>query len=335
MLEKGETLMKAAVVTAAGEAPRFADFPDPTATDPTAPEAAATGPATRIVTVSAAGLHPVVKALASGEHYGSGGGYPMIPGIDGTGRLADGSRVYFGGSRPPYGTMAEYAPAPAGFCVPLPDGIDDVTAAAIMNPGLAAWLALKRRAVLAPGETVLVLGATGVSGQLAVQLAGRLGAGRVIAAGRNQAILDRLDASATVRLGGPDDARALSAAAGDGNIDVIVDYLWGAPTEAAIRAVTRRGLTHTARPVRLVEVGQSAGATITLPADVLRSSGLHILGSGAGSVPIPDIVAAVPEFLRLAAGSALRIEVHEVPLSGVEAAWHLPANGRRVVIRPR
>ncbi|MHB9859634.1 quinone oxidoreductase family protein [Streptomyces sp. YIM S03343] len=316
--------MKAAVISAVGKTPEFGEFAEPVV-----------GEGEVLVQVSAAGLHPIVRALASGEHYGSDGDYPMVPGVDGVGRLADGTRVYFGGVRSPFGTMAPVAAAPHGMCVPLPEALDDVTAAAIMNPGLAAWLALTWRANLQAGETVLVLGATGVSGRLAVQLARRLGAGRIIAAGRDAAALDRLGVDATVQLGGTDDAAAMSAAAGDVGIHVIVDYLWGAPAEAAITAISRRGMTHGAPRVRLVEVGQSAGPSITLRADVLRSSGLEILGSGVGTVPLADLRKAVPEFLRITASGELSIDIDEVALSDVAAAWRQRSgDGRRTVLLP-
>ena len=151
--------MKAAVIDSLERGPRFADFAEPVVAG-----------GEILVEVTAAGLHPIVRMLASGEHYGSQGTLPMIPGIDGTGRAPGGTRVYFGGVRPPYGPMAQRAAA--RFVLPLPDGLDEVTAAAIVNPGVGAWLALTRRAALQPGETVLVLGATGVSGRIAVALAG-------------------------------------------------------------------------------------------------------------------------------------------------------------------
>jgi NADPH:quinone reductase-like Zn-dependent oxidoreductase len=270
--------------------------------------------------------------LASGEHYGSQGTLPMIPGIDGTGRAPDGTRVYFGGVRPPYGPMAQRAAA--AVVLPLPDGLDEVTAAAIINPGVGAWLALTRQAALQPGETVLVLGATGVSGRIAVALAARLGAGRVIAAGRNKAILDQLGATVTVTLGGPDDRAALAGAAGQGGIHVIIDYLWGRPTEAAIAAITRRGLSHAAPRVRLVEVGQMAGPVISLPAAVLRSSGLEVLGSGPGTIPLAEIVNATPEFMSLAATGDLPIDIAVVPLAEVESAWQRSSGSQRIVLRP-
>jgi NADPH:quinone reductase-like Zn-dependent oxidoreductase len=313
--------MKAAVIDSPGRGPRFADFDDP---------AVAVGET--LVEVTAVGLHPIVRMLASGEHYGSQGTLPMIPGIDGTGRAPDGTPVYFGGVRGPWGSMAQRAAA--GFVFPLPDGLDEVTAAAIVNPGVGAWLALTRRAMLQPGETVLVLGATGVSGRIAVALAARMGAGRVIAAGRNRAILDQLGATATVTLGSPDDRAALAEAAGTDGMHVIIDYLWGPPTEAAIAAITRRGLAHTAPRVRLVEVGMMAGPTICLPADVLRSSGLEILGSGPGTIPLAEIIGATPEFMAIAATADLPLEIDEVPLAEVEPAWHRTSGGRRIVLRP-
>jgi NADPH:quinone reductase-like Zn-dependent oxidoreductase len=142
--------VNAAVIHASGEPPQFEQFSEPV---PAENEV--------LVQVLAAGLHPVVKALASGSHYGSTGGVPFIPGVDGVGRLDDGVRVYFAMVRRPYGTMAERAVAPRSMCWPLPAGLDDTTAAAIANPGMSALLGLSRRAKLVPGESVLVLGATG------------------------------------------------------------------------------------------------------------------------------------------------------------------------------
>jgi NADPH2:quinone reductase len=204
---------------------------------------------------------------------------------------------------------------------------------------MSAWLALTWRARLAPGETVLVLGATGAAGRLAVQLAKGLGAGRVIAAGRDEralCALRDLGADATIGLDQPasDLTAAIARAAGDRGIDVIVDYLWGRPTEAAIAAISRTGLTHAAPRVRLVEVGDSAGPTIALPAAVLRSSGLEICGSGAGSIPLDRIMAAVPQFLEQAAGGELRLDVEAVPLADIADAWQRDPRGRRLVIVP-
>ena len=232
--------------------------------------------------------------------------------------------------------MAERAAA-SRLRLPVPDALDDVRCAAIMNPGLSGWLALKLRARLAPGEAVLVLGATGAAGGLAVQIAKRLGAGRVIAAGRDRRALDRLadlGADALVSLAAEPDAirRSIADAAGTEGIQVIVDYVWGPPAEAAIAAVAKKheGIVRAARPVRLGAVGEAAGATISLPASILRSSALEVLGSGAGSVPFAAMIAEFTPVLAIA--PELELEVEEVPLSDVTRVWTAPQGHRRIVL---
>jgi NADPH:quinone reductase-like Zn-dependent oxidoreductase len=321
--------MRAAVLHAFDQAPHVEEFQDP------APEEGEVA-----VDVRAAAIHPLVRALASGAHYGAEGSFPSIPGIDGVGSLEDGSRVYFGNVRPPYGTLAERAVVMPARTLPLPDGLDDDTAAALINPGMSAWLALAWRAPLSGGETVLVLGATGTAGKLAVQVAKLLGAARVVAAGRDEQVLaslSALGADATIRLDLAEtelvDAFAREAA--QAPFDVVVDYLWGRPTEALLAALARTGLTHAAPRVRLVEVGESAGPTISLPADVLRSSGLELVGSGAGTIPVEEIMKALPEVIERAARGDLRADPEVVPISEIEAAWTRGDRlGRRIVIVP-
>jgi NADPH:quinone reductase-like Zn-dependent oxidoreductase len=314
--------MKAAVVEQLGQAPRYKDFEDPVA-----------GESETIVHVRAAGLHPIVKARAGGKHYSSAGEVPLVPGVDGVGTLDDGRRVFFGFSRKPWGSMAERTVVPKAICIPVPEAIDDVRAAAIANPGMSAWISIKERAALAPGETVLVMGATGVAGRLAVQLARELGAGRVIAAGRNLEALAGEPVDAAVALTRPEaeirDALAAEAAAG---IDVVIDYLWGRPTELLVEALARGFKESETRPTRLVEVGSSAGNTITLPGAALRSIDLTLKGSGFGAVPLEKILEAIPGLLAMAAAGKLRIAVDAVPLNQVEAAWNRPEQGRRIVL---
>jgi NADPH:quinone reductase-like Zn-dependent oxidoreductase len=319
--------MHAAVVHTFGEPPRYESFPEPTAEEGEV-----------MVEVAAAGLHPVVKALASGSHYASTDQLPLIPGVDGTGRL-DGARVYFGGPRPPFGTMAERTVVPRSLCVPLPDDLDYEVAAAMLNPGLSAWLALRWRAQLTEGETVLVLGATGAAGQLAVQIAKQLGAGRVIAAGRDERVLDALpdlgaDALIQVDQADQDLTDALAGEDGAFGIDVVIDYLWGRPTEALIVAITRRELTEVEPRVRLIQVGDSAGPTIALPAEVLRRSGLEVYGSGAGTISFERVIEALPEFMAHAASGKLRLGVERVPLAEVGRVWDRVQRGRRIVLVP-
>jgi NADPH:quinone reductase-like Zn-dependent oxidoreductase len=313
--------MRAAVVNVLSQPPQYQEFPEPN-----------TGENEVLVRVSAAGLHPVVKARARGAHYSGAGEVPMIPGLDGIGYLDDGSRVYFAASRQKWGTMAERSVASRSMCVALPDGIDDLQAAAIVNPGMSALGSLKERARLAKGETVLILGATGVAGQLAIQVARYLGAGRVIAAGRNLEALSAASVDAVVPLAQPDEAvRDAFAAEASAGIDVVIDYLWGRPTELLLEALARGFRASSTRATRLVEVGESAGKTVSLPGATLRSIDLTLMGSGFGSVPLQTILDMIPALFSLAAEGQLQVAAEPVPLAEVEQAWNRPEKGRRIV----
>ena len=304
--------MKAAVVARAGSLPVYGDFNEP---NPSIGE--------NSIAVTAAALSPVVKGRVSGAHYSSLGDFPFVAGIDGVGRLDDGRRVYFILPRAPYGSMAEWAAVPALQCVPLPDGLDDVTAAAIANPGLSSWAALKERARLAPAETVLVNGATGTSGRLAVQIAKHLGAKKIIATGRNAAALQSLKAlgaDETILL--VENADALDGAFKEhfaAGVDVVLDYLWGKSAERLLIAGAKAGKAGV--PVRFIQIGNASGANITLPAAALRSAPIELMGSGLGSVPLNRIVGAVEELLRAAVNGGFEIATKTVPLSEVEKAW--------------
>lgn len=319
--------MNAAVLRILGKPPQFEPFPDPAAS---AEEV--------IVQVRAAALKPVDKQLAGGSHYASPRDLPCVCGTDGVGRLEDGTRVFFGGPRRPYGAMAERTVVRRVQCFPLPDALDDETAAAIPNPGVSAWLTLWHRAKLVAGETVLILGATGVTGKLAVQIAKILGAGRVVAAGRNAQVLSalrELGAEATIRLDTPkaELVAAFRREAGEKGFDVIVDYLWGAPTETLLAAITREEFAGAGSDMRLVEVGESAGPTLTLPAAVLRSTPLTILGT-AGIAPWEVLTDAFQQVMTHAASGKLRVDIERVALRDIEGAWGRYAHGRRLVVIP-
>ena len=314
--------MKAAVVHGLGQTPRFADFADPA---PTADHA--------VVSVSAAALSQVTRSRASGRHYSSSGQFPFVAGIDGTGRLEDGQRVYFALPEAPHGAMAERTVVPLARCIPLPDDIDDVTAAAIANPGLSSWAAYTERARLRPGETVLVNGATGTSGRLAVQIAKYRGARKVIATGRNVVALRELEAlgaDVTLALGTDETAlaAALEAQFAEG-VDVVIDYLWGTSAVLILAAAARAGAE--AVPIRFVQVGSIGGSDITLPSALLRSSAIELLGSGIGSIPLDRLIAATGEMLRAAGPAGLRIATAAVPLRDVERAWDQDDASRRTV----
>jgi NADPH:quinone reductase-like Zn-dependent oxidoreductase len=304
--------MKAALITGPGQGPILADFQDPKP-----------APGDHLITVSAAAISHVVKSRASGTHYSASGQFPFIPGIDGIGITESGNRVYFVLPEAPFGSMAERVAVPAAHCVPVPDDLDDVTAAALANPGLSSWAAYVERAKLRPGETVLVNGATGTSGRLAVQIAKHLGAGKVIATGRNQAALAEIGADITLSL--EEDFRPFFAE----GIDVVIDYLWGKSAEALLIAAAKAGPE--ARPIRFVQVGAISGGDITLPSAVLRSSAIELMGSGIGSVRLERLIACIGDLLLAAPAAGFKIAVTPVPLSEVEQAWPKDDGQRRTV----
>src|SRR5579864_5637121 len=319
--------MKAVVLHELGKPPRCEEFPEPSAAGDEV-----------IVRVRAASLKAVDKQLAAGTHFASPRELPVICGTDGVGNLPDGTRVFFGGPRRPYGAMAQRTVVPAAFCFPVPDALDDAAAAALPNPGVSALLSLTQRAKLAKSEKVLILGATGVTGKLAVQIAKQLGAGRVIAAGRNPEALQKsrdLGADSTIQLNQPDDdlRKVFSQEAGEAGFNVVIDYVWGRPTEILLAAITRPEFAVINSETRLVQVGESAGPAISLPAAVLRSTALTILGTAG--IPSRDVLRdAMQQVLARAARGELRIETQRVALREIESAWERHESGRRIVVIP-
>ncbi len=319
--------MYAAVLHNFGSPPRYEEFPDPIA-----------GDGEVVLRVSAAALKPVDRQMASGSHYASAQQLPVVCGTDGVGWLPDGHRVFFGGARSPYGAMAQRTVVRKAFTFPIPDGLNDETAAAIPNPGVSAWLSLAYRAKLAAGENVLILGATGVTGRLAVKIARLLGAVRVVAAGRNPHVLAGLreqGADDIISLDGPAEnlSAAFAKAAGNTGFQVVLDYVWGKPAEAFLAAVTRKEFAAMEAETRCVQVGESAGSTISLPASVLRSTPLTLMGT-AGIPPGNVLADALNKVMSYAARGELRLETEVVPLADVEAAWNREQSGRRIVLIP-
>jgi NADPH:quinone reductase-like Zn-dependent oxidoreductase len=309
--------MRAAVVTSFGTPPSCQDFPAPV---PGTPDEV-------LIDVLAVGLHPRVRSQAAGSHYTSSGELPLIPGIDGVGRAPDGTLRYFVLPDTTLGAMAEQTVVDVRRSVVLPEGTDPVLIAAAMNPAMSSWVALRRRTGFEAGQSVLVLGATGNAGRLAVQVARHLGAGQVIAAGRRADRLAGLDADVTVSLA-EDRLGELAA-----EVDVVLDYVWGEPTAEAMRAiVTAR--TDRDRPLTWIEVGSVAGPTAAIPSAALRAARLQIVGSGQGSVPTRDILAELPELAEVITAGKFAIDARAVPLSEVEAAWQDTDSEQRLVITP-
>src|SRR5215469_4031934 len=232
--------------------------------------------------------------------------------------------------------MAERTVVRRAFCFPVPHGLDDATAAAVPNPGVSAWLSLAQRAKLQAGEQVLILGATGVTGQLAVKIAKLLGASRVVAAGRNARVLEKLltlGADATIQLDAPPEelGATFSREAGDRGFQVVSDYVWGRPAETFLGAMTRKEFAAIQSETRFVQAGESAGATIALPAAVLRSAPVSI--TGTAGIPPRDVLAdALQKVMAHAASGELRVETAAVTLAEIESAWQRDGRGRRLVV---
>jgi NADPH:quinone reductase-like Zn-dependent oxidoreductase len=280
-----------------------------------------------IVDVLAAGLNPVDVAICSGRFYAGPPPLPCIAGREGVGLLGE-RRVYFDGPVLPYGSMAERALIETRSTYDVPDGVEDGVAVALGISGLAAWLALTWRAALQPGEHVLVLGASGVLGQIAVQAAKRLGAARVVAAARSPEGLERcleLGADAAVRLDGRDDLAQQLADAGEGRLDVVVDPLFGEPFTAAVQAASFGA--------RIVQLGAGAGADATLASPAVRGKMLVIMGHTNFAAP-PEIKREAYEHLAaLAASGELEIGVDPLGLEDVAEAWaRLNAGSHRKIV---
>jgi NADPH:quinone reductase-like Zn-dependent oxidoreductase len=303
--------MRAAVLHEHGATPRCGDFPDPRADGGDV-----------VVDVAAAGLHHLDLHKATGAFYTGPPPLPSVVGTDGVGRLADGRRVYFDATVAPSGSMAERALVRREALFEVAEGVDDATAAALGNTGLGAWLALAWRSGLQPGQTVLVLGATGAVGSIAVQAAKLLGAGRVVAAARpNERLQNALDhgADAVVALDGDGDLTGAIEDAAGGEVDITIDTLWGEPALAAMKAA--------ARGARHIQVGQLAGLDISLPAPAIRSVSLDVCGF---SVAHPPIEVRREGYLTLTGHVArgdIVVALEQVPLQQVESAWERQKQG--------
>lgn len=320
--------MKAAVVSTFDSPPRFQEFPTP------APE----GEDEILVDVLAAGLHPRVRSQANGSHYTSTDELPLVPGIDGVGRDADGRLRYFILPDTTMGAMAEKTVIDARRSIVLPDGADPVSVAAAMNPAMASWVALRQRVEFQAGQRVLILGATGNAGEMAVQIAKMFGAAEIVAAGRDSERLARLPAlgaSATVHLAGDPDAfgKQLGRAASD--VDVVIDYVWGEPAAAAMTSV----ITHRAdrgKPMTWIQIGSIGGPTAPIPSAALRAARLSIVGSGQGSVSTRAILTELPALAKAILNGSFKIEARTMPLEDVEKAWAEASHSRqRIVIVPQ
>ncbi len=320
--------MKAAVIHGFNAIPQWSEFPDPIP-----------GEGEVLIEVLGAVLENFDKGIVKGNHYSSKKLYPEFPaivGTDGVGRTKEGKLVSFGHIKPPYGAFAERALA--GYTVPVPEDIKPAEASAIPSSVLTSLLPLKNTAKLKPGETVLINGATGVSGRIAVQVAKMLGAGRVIGTGRNPESLQLLaglgaDTVIDLRQSDEDLKRAFSEVGGAKGIDIVLDFVWGHPAEILISTFIPQEVGFAKRNIRYVEIGGMAGSHITLPAAALRTSGLQMMGVGAITWEIlTNEMEAIWEGIR---HQKFYMEILPVPLSEIAWAWEQhELAGKRIVLVP-
>jgi NADPH:quinone reductase-like Zn-dependent oxidoreductase len=311
----------AAVVTAFDTPPAYREFPSPVVQNPDE----------ILVDVIASGLHPRVRSQADGSHYTSSGELPLVPGIDGVGRAPDGTLHYFVLPDTTAGAMAEQTVIDQRRSMALPEGADPLLVAAAVNPVMSSWVALRQRIQFESGQSVLVLGATGSSGRMAIQVAKHLGAGHVIGAGRDPKRLSELallGADATVQLG---NASAVADLASD--VDVVIDYLWG-PLTADLMGAIAAVRSDPGKPLTWVEIGSVAGPSADIPSAALRAVRLQIVGSGQGSVPTRGFLSEMPDLIHEISSGTFDIDVQAVPLREVEAAWNDTSTDQRVVLTP-
>ncbi|WP_327403355.1 zinc-binding dehydrogenase [Streptomyces sp. NBC_01288] len=311
--------MRAAVVRERGATPVLEQFADPRP-----------GPGVPIATLLAAALNPLDLAFVNDQFPLRPLRAPCVAGYEGVVQLDDGTRRYVTAPPAPYGTLAESVPVPEADGFPVPAGLDPALAAALGIAGLAGWIALDQRAQLQSGETVLVLGAGGSAGRLAVRSARVLGAGRVVGAARGKNLPQTLglDADAVVDLADEGAVDAELAAAAPGGYDVIVDFLWGGFAPLA--------MNHARSGARYVQVGNSAGAASTIVGPVLRNKPLTLIGHGLFVTPVEVRRSAYARLAGHAAEGEITMDLERTRLADIGETWeHLRAGAsRKLVVTP-
>jgi NADPH:quinone reductase-like Zn-dependent oxidoreductase len=310
--------MKAAVVSAFGKPPHYQDFPDPVAAHDDE----------LVVEVVAAALHPRVRSQADGSHYSSTGALPLVPGIDAVVRDAKDELYYALLDDTTLGTMAQRTIIEKDRSVRLPKDADPVTVAAAINPVMSSWVALRHRITFKRGSSVLILGATGSAGRMAIQVAKQFGAKEVIGAGRNSQRLKELTAL------GADRVLTLDQLDQAADADVVIDYVWGEPSaKGMVDLITHR--RDRGRELTWIQIGSMAGPSAEILSAVLRSSRTQIVGSGIGSVDGRDFRAEIPKIAKAVTKGAFDVRTQTVPLSDVATAWTQPLDGdKRIVFLP-
>lgn len=322
--------MKAAVVFEKGSTPQYADFPEPEISNKSEV----------LVTVKAASIKNLDKARASGKHYSTENEThkPTVIGSDGVGYLEDGSKVYFFSKK---GTVAEKAIANPQMMVLIPEGLDFATAAALPNAVMGSAMALKFKAGIQPGSVVLVNGATGITGRIAVQIAKVYGASKIIVTGRNEESLQALrelgaDEAVSLHLNDEDFKNRIKEIHHESPIDIIIDYIWGHSVEMILSAFKGDGTF--SHKTKLITIGGMSSDTVQLSSQILRATDIQISGSGLGSWTKQESALLfseiIPEMFQAAVEGKIKIETENVDIKNIEAAWNAEIQtGKRLVVR--
>jgi NADPH:quinone reductase len=309
--------LRAALIRELGRLPEVGERPDPEA-----------GDGEVVLEVLAAPLNPLDVAVGAGRFYGGHPPLPYVPGCEAVGRVGGRIVWVFGGGLGLRrdGCMTERVAVPEDLLVDVPEGADPALAGALGIAGLAGWIPVASRAPVREGETVLVLGATGTAGRIAVQAARLFGAGRIVAAGRDPTALARaeeLGADATVRIDEAGDlAAALREASGGDGPNLVVDALWGEPAAAAVEAA--------APGARIVHLGQSAGPTATFTSAAVRGKQLDILGHSNFAIARDELARQYRALVERALVGEIEVDVESVPIADVDDAWRRQAEGPRL-----
>jgi len=312
--------MKAAVVRDFNEGPKFEnDYVNPSAQK-----------GETVINVTAASLSNRARSDANGTHYAAEGVLPMVPGVDGVGTLPNGQKVYFVGN----GGFAEQVAVENGHWVKLTDEMDDAKIAGLMNPALSSWMALKYRAKFKKGQKVMIIGATGNAGAVAVQVAKRFGASEIIAVARDAEALQKLTqlgATQLVTLSDDQEATKAALAKAGETVDVILDYLWGDVSAQAMWAIIPNRKSDS-QVLKWVEIGSSAGQTAPIPGAAFRAVKLQLIGSGQGSVGKFNILRSFMGIIKSEKKNPFTFDVREVALADVETVWQEKTKDRLVFI---
>ncbi|MET3034547.1 zinc-binding alcohol dehydrogenase family protein [Chryseobacterium sp. NRRL B-14859] len=322
--------MKAAVVFEKGSIPRYADFPEPEKTHENEVW----------VSVKAASIKNLDKARANGSHYSTENEEhkPKVIGSDGVGYLENGTKVYFFSKN---GTVAEKALANPQMMVTVPESLDFSIAAALPNAVMGSAMGLKFKAGIHPGAIVLINGATGITGRIAVQIARLYGARKVIVTGRNEESLQALlklgaDEAISLQMDDENFKEKIQYIHNETPIDIVLDYIWGHSVEVILSALKGDGTF--SHKTKLISVGGMSGDTIQLSSQILRGTDIQISGSGLGSWTREEskllFSEVIPEMFQAAADGKIKIETKDVDIRDVESVWNTEIpNGKRLVIR--